>query len=461
MEHLIIDTEINNIFPTDSSPPISISNFEAIHGKLNTYSDAKKQRSHVINCKEFDNVYIISDIHADFRKFLQTLQLNNLISLTLDPYNGDDIYNPQIITNATWTGGEKTIVLILGDLIDGKRDPQAYSEVDDNKGCFEILLHIFLHNMKILANNSKSELIFTLGNHDLAGIYGVNPETRGRHANEFSSYFNKFVHSTAKSYYNNTPLNRANFLLPFYNKSCYLLITFVTKSIFSSTEKEEIICLHAGIPTDTDGKIIDRNVNYQDSISRFKDLQTQIDLNGVDPNNYNQLFDINSISPNNSNISLLYTREISEKNKEVCEKSKPEDPLVIIGHCPTNSLNANFQTILGLPSEQADHVNHGCDYYPRDSTESYFKNINDFRGCIMLGCAHHTKNYDDPRYVLVDTASSQAFRYNNKQYETYTGSKYDINEFNKNRKVEIFKLFRATRILNADLRRQKIHTHSG
>jgi hypothetical protein len=281
MQHLLLNEDIINI---------NTKNFGDIHKKLAEYRTSKTTRPHTIDCKEFDNVFIISDIHADFPKFISTLHLNNLIKLPndMDPYNKKDIYDPKIITETTWTGGNKTLLLILGDLVDGYR----YNDVDDTKGTFEILIHIFLHNMRILANANSSEVIFTLGNHDYISIYNDNMEINSKY-----TYFNSYVHKSAKQYYIDNDTRR-KYLLPFYTNCYYLFVSFQNEG------KDEIICLHAGLHSPGRARF---SPGQKYDLDSYKKLQTDIDVNNV-----------NNVMEYNNGDNVLFTRAIDENNNTVC-----------------------------------------------------------------------------------------------------------------------------------------------
>ena len=52
---------------------------DSIHTKINNFGENLGIKNHNIDCTLYNNVYIFSDIHADFRKFCQIL-----FDLTLD-----------------------------------------------------------------------------------------------------------------------------------------------------------------------------------------------------------------------------------------------------------------------------------------------------------------------------------------------------------------------------------------
>jgi hypothetical protein len=128
--------------------------------------------THSIDCNNYDNVYITSDIHADYRKLIQTLVDNDLITLP-DGFTRDNLFGPlkiydrALITKTRWNN-TRTCLIILGDIVDGKRRDDM--QVDDPLGQFEILIHMFLFNLRRRALEKNSLVAFTLGNHDFHSI---------------------------------------------------------------------------------------------------------------------------------------------------------------------------------------------------------------------------------------------------------------------------------------------------
>ena len=124
----------------------------------------------VIPTNKFDRIYVNSDIHSDYRNFINYLKNLNLIAIPdgLNIYTvsanldtRDDIYDPRFITETRWLP-TNTLYIITGDLVDGKRT----LSVDDPRGSFEILLHMFIYNLRLKALEINSDILFTIGNHD-------------------------------------------------------------------------------------------------------------------------------------------------------------------------------------------------------------------------------------------------------------------------------------------------------
>jgi hypothetical protein len=110
------------------------------------------------------------------------------------------IYNPKFINNAEWIGGERTLFLILGDLVDGKRNS---NQVNDIVGAFELLIHCLIHNLRISARSKGSEVLFTIGNHDLDTVLNHpdlgNPEKFK--PNFKLSLYKSYVHESSKNFF--------------------------------------------------------------------------------------------------------------------------------------------------------------------------------------------------------------------------------------------------------------------
>ena len=419
MEYLIMNRDMAIMNDTTL---ISSARFDRIHEKLQYYKESKTFAKyhpsgtpiHQINCKDYDTVYVTSDIHADFRKFVQTMANNGLVALpkngeaTLDPYS-ENIYDLRLLTDTLWTGGSKTLFVVVGDLVDGYRGGNV-SEVDDPYGSFEILMHIFIHNMRIKAQAQQSDILFTFGNHDVDSVI-INDEDL------YSNMYTKYVHPSAKIYYfgsirgiDNMIRSRREALLPFY-MACPLF--FIQ---FQHDGKTEIVCVHAGI----------HNPRYEDQSSMLDKVQRTL-YEGSDIQKA-----IRTVYREKENV--LWTRQYETDINTACEHMKTS-PLVIVGHCPTPLFDNDKKTPadkkkpFGISEKgYKSGIYQGCDYS---------SNGENLRGCVMIGCTHN----NDPKLIFVDTASSQAFRFNESLYgdETYYFLKSDLFD-NKDRQVEILKM---------------------
>jgi hypothetical protein len=168
----LTDADLTSFLDKKGYMPI----YEKIGRELTRYK-AEHEINHVIDlsAKKYEKVYIISDLHADYRKFLQILASSGIVTLppgkTLEMLYepSEDIYDIAYITSTTWNL-ENTLLIIVGDLVDGART--SGSEVDDKFGVFELYMHMLLYNLRIQANKpgKKSDVVFTIGNHDYHSV---------------------------------------------------------------------------------------------------------------------------------------------------------------------------------------------------------------------------------------------------------------------------------------------------
>jgi hypothetical protein len=441
-------------------------------------------KTNIIKCEDFDKVYITSDIHADYRKFLQILLSNNIITyqgfefpivylnenkdkvMTGSNENKDkdmkvsnndiidyiyqkllNIYDIQLITKVVWNNNNELLV-ILGDLVDGKRDN---FEVIDTIGNFELLLHIFIHNLRIKAKEKYSDVIFTFGNHDMDSVYR-NDDDKIQ-----TEMYTKYVHATCKTYFNNAE-TRVNALRQFYNNSPYLFLKFMHNVEPNNNNPDSnvisFICVHAGIHSmeltgflsdqknniTVKGKSIDVHklvYEYSNSISIFDKLQKELILENKisitpDVDKYLNIvtWDRNYFKQpqyynNNNNNGKKYICDDNDNNCRLhtenqydefnCDVISDKDPLIIIGHCTTNNLNIRNDN---------DYID--CNNNLNTGT----------KGCVVVGCRHTNNNI--PKIVLVDTASSNAFRF----------VKPALLDINKERGAEILVLTKGDPIID-------------
>jgi len=371
-EYDITNADISGIYTADDR--YDPAGGATIHAKLEKGFPADKRRSHTIDARKYDRAFFTSDIHSDLRKFVQMLTNNGLIGTSLDPYKEEDIYNPALIADSEWTGGSRTILVIIGDLVDGNRQ----QTVRDSKGSFEFLLFALLYNLRRKANREGSEVLFTIGNHEYDSI--IYPAL-GRS----SDYYKKgFVTNEAKRFFNDKDKIRSEALLPFLNTSPYYMLSFITPKI-------EVVCVHGGFHREGAGPG-SRGYGFN-LLYLLVDIQNKIDSNESNVVNAHPLIN-----------EFLNTR-IYNKEGGFCDKiaEKPSDMkdklsdflLTIVGHCPTNS---NHRSLELIRSDNDRYT--GCD--GRVSKEGEHP-----VGCVVVDC-----KYADgaPKLAFVDTAMSHAFR---------------------------------------------------
>ena len=307
---------------------------DSIQNKLSAAKEVLAGESHIISSATYPTVYITSDIHADLRKFIQLLISAGMIEYTDAATKAitDKIMTVVLIPNAVmtdfnWIAPNGTLLIIIGDLVDGHRSSSSFmSEVTDTIGNIELLLHIFLYNLRIKAREKGSEVRFTIGNHDMSTVLN----------NKNDGVFDDYVHKKAKDFFyknllSNAFKNRRQCLLPFYECCPYLFLTLDT----------EIICIHGGL-RDRSEKTLD----FQSDLDEIQNLlQNGNDLNETINNQKYQTLN-KSTSPPLRNP--FWTRYYSEQpSATVCLPSsigvfnKKSYSFVVVGHCPTDSKPAN------------------------------------------------------------------------------------------------------------------------
>ena len=315
-------------------------------------------KPHIIEKKDYDNVYLTSDIHADLRKFIRLLVNAGLIQ-----YNGYDVKTlqdgpipSQAVWDFEWIAPKKTLLIIIGDLVDGKRPNGPYS-VNDTKGNIELLLHIFLYNLRIKALDDSSEVRFTLGNHDYGSILT-------------SELWSSYIHEEVDDFF--TLQGRRKCLIPFYDCCPYIFLTL----------DNEIMCVHGGMAGLDDTVIRYQNM-LQEKLKEDKTIEQIL--------NEDAIMDILSKDAPTPLWSRSYSNENSTTTCPIIENTSYK--MVVVGHCVTGTDFTHFNEIRTKYKEsakQGDHNDGGrCDR----------------GGCVLIGC----ENLDTgPRLAFVDIGMSEA-----------------------------------------------------
>lgn len=333
--------------------------------------------NYIIDANKYPTVYITSDIHADYRKFIQILQDATLISRDLDPYT-EDIYNPRMITETRWIGGPGILVVLVGDIVDGRRMfGRSFSDVDDTRGSFEFLLHAFLHNIRIRALAADSNVIFTIGNHDLETVLVVGSLVE-------KYLYDTYVHPTSKTFFLDRPGVRMGALLQFYRNCPFYLLSI------QDGDKREVACVHGGLHG------LDNyyggTLNHTDSLIHIQEeIAKGGDLVANTPKTwYEDEFQRTPVG------NPLWTRLYSTTSGGTCDLVNALSySLVVVGHCPTHNLSLRHTELISTQARFSE-----CDHgEPGDNRP----------GCILLDCDgdEHDKA---PKLAFVDTALSKSQR---------------------------------------------------
>lgn len=346
--------------------------------------------SYNIPVDKYKKVYTTSDIHADIYAISRILFKAGLTTEDLQV----DLSN---LYNIRWKPEMKeTLLVIVGDIVDGFRGNVS---VDDDTGDIEIKLHILLYNLRLSAQSYKSELRFTIGNHDYHTVIQdvqydqvqdlPEPYNTATDVSELAilqrSYYSQmnylytqYVHPKAKTFFG-TRDNRRNCLLPFYECCPYVCITI----------GDEIIFVHGSLHGGPQGQY--------NLTQKLLEVQERIDNSTlVDSIIGNNLSNIHFIAHVNDNMKYggpLWTRFYSIVSEAIVCDAVTASPykMTIVGHCQTNYCNdagGNMNTILNRPEYKA----YSCDT---------------LGGCVLLGC----KDLADagPRLAFVDIAMSMVF----------------------------------------------------
>lgn len=366
----------------------------------------EERLSHQIDCTKYEKIYAIGDLHSDLPNFISILAKSGIINFDEVSDDGSlNIYGESSnrhFYNAKWSGGSKVLLVIVGDLVDGKR---GSSEVDDTKGNFEILIHLFLHNLRIQANVTNSEVLFTIGNHDYETA--LSPEREGK-----DTYIN-YVTDTAKKFFEGNMKTRVYYLSKFYINSPYLFLSLMKGDI------EEVRLTHAGMHQELStgtGEAFDiKKLNQiQDLI---KDAIIETTLEEIDSER-NPIFGMfNSIRKDsdyktitqdidNGGSQMLWTRAAARYESKKCEplstKEDQYDPILIVGHCVTWTYKVLADVI--LPRNEKGDNGDKCvlgdgDDYNEDKTHL----------CIAADCPDKEDKKINTRYSI-DVGISSVMR---------------------------------------------------
>jgi len=370
--------EIAAIYGADGR--LNIRGFETISEKL-TRAAALPRRSHTIDAADYPTVYVTSDIHADLRKFTQILLSSGLITLPydFDPYT-DAIYDPRFIADARWSAPRGTLLVIIGDLVDGKRGfgrgLGLVNQVPDPRGSFEFLIFVLLYNLRIQANENGSEIRFTLGNHELISIiHNVVP----------GDYL-PYVHDTAINFFTNpempwTELRRA-VIMSFLDLCPYYTV------VLQHGGANEVAFVHGGLHTNNVGVV-------QGLAGRLRAFQSEIDT---------RVRNIDNVSPivQAEPHGVLWTRFYASTAAGVCHTLSAAYKLILVGHCVTSNGYPRFTEL-----KRANDLYRLCDNGEQIQVNGMRQEKEDLHGCVLLDCpAARDDDIGAPRLGFVDAAMS-------------------------------------------------------
>ena len=380
----------------------NIENYRKIVPKILEYG-VLLPKTHVVPTGKFQQVYALSDIHADFRKFVQVLKQFGLVSTELNPYT-NDIYSPELVGEARWTAPASTLLVIVGDLVDGKRNHGAFwNSSDDIEGAFEFRLHALIYNLRIQARLQHSDVLITIGNHDYETVI-MDPFVQ--------TFVDKYVHESAQLFFGE---DRREALLPFYLINPYFFISI-------EGENREVAFVHGGLHSNVKN-LLEKLVDYQRIVDRTSQGKLASVLNDYMnfTNNWVYLDPVdntNQIGFGSANGDALWNRTYAIEDSCAIAKTSRYH-YIIVGHCPTN-YGASHPRVMGLVSARPE-----CD-------NSYVKKEKDV-GCVIMDCLH-----DKTKIAFVDTGLSKAQRMPTDFIRTQVQGYSEVD--NEHRPVEILKL---------------------
>jgi hypothetical protein len=343
--------------------------------------DERIINSHIIDPSKFNVIYATSDIHSDYSNFINYLKKLNLIKIPagLNPYSSD-IYDHRFITNTEWMANNSLFV-IIGDIVDGTRG-DGNATVPDLRGSFEILLHMFIYNLRIKSWEKGSDILFTIGNHDL--VTAINTNYWALDTIPWG-YYNRYITNESKMFFK-TLNKRKNCLSKFYLLSPYLFLRIQNK-------RTNILMIHSQIMNDSPLNESKLDFLTQEQIKIDKEILSMISFNVNSP-------EITKI------FGILTSRHI-ENDVDICEHyrdNKDSIPnIIVVGHCPT------IFTIGDISLSDKPHIKQIIKDKIGNNEEYESCNDNRNYGCVIPRCYD---TWEDIKIIMVDTGMSSCFRPN-------------------------------------------------
>lgn len=337
--------------------------------KLYKYLDLKFSDEYII--------YVISDIHADFKRFLDFLELNQFIICDKNQKDIDCVWNPE---------KKKVILVICGDFIDGFRGRDNLHLGEHN----ELSLLQLIYNLRLDAINYNSFIFCTLGNHDYFSIHPML-DSNGSHTYAYLDYIDT---NSYNFYLGNSPfkdLKINEFDLVFMTRAFYLS-RFYSVGYPFFLKINDTIFAHAGFHKNREifdkftansksnfnlspmlfhRKILEKLSNidtYNDFLKQnssidltYKNLYNSIvnliikkyEIDNVF-NTRNMAIEINTLK-NSSNNSILDNFFLTREIRNDCDRLEDilklyNCNLLVVGHCPTCVCDFNEDEVKGITS---------------------------------------------------------------------------------------------------------------
>ena len=356
------------------------------------------------SCTKFEQIHVMSDLHADYELVFRHLIRFGIMKCTHKNWY-KDILNKnkanKVLGSVQWGLGPNNLLVICGDIVDGKRGDTQVPKCDLN---VEVMLHILLRNLKILAKEVGSDVILLYGNHDFMCLSADDDSYEHYcHLN-----YNGMGLDDKDVLYDYSDINnRYHMLKPFYkNYSLYFGILKENVKIGKDYEIDdyELLFSHAGF-------FFDNSLMFKKTKQLQKDLQTAYDKQHVNAfainipkNDSREGKDGPYEGSNRNNMpTVVWTRDsiknTSTNDEKFCDKHL-EKPTMIVGHCQCDSHKYAQPRTTNRPCSAI--IEHG-------STPL----------CIYPKCF----NNGIPKLINIDTSLSRAFSV---ESETKYEKKYEM-----------------------------------
>jgi hypothetical protein len=425
------------------------------------------------------NVIFMSDLHADYRVFLSIITALGLVSWRDEEEDDDvddkddgglsalgglpteeELEDPTTLNRMQWSWSEGPLLLvILGDVVDGKRIPrpreaeEGYT-VPDPVGSWELLLHCAIVHLKTLATAHGSDVVVTIGNHDVHAVLdGAAPSNL--------PFYQAYVHETAKLLFG-TRRARARVLRPFYAANPYirLIINGHTACAHASvplvvdspppTSKPETVIAgagagagayagagageYAGAGAGADAEGADAGASgasESDGIDTLDDLQRLVELSiAVSAWEDAAVFLSARLAQaavwDRRDSQLWREEEEGEGDYGCAIADRQPYKLVVLGHCPTNAVYAGLETRGAVHTSGGSSSSDVGDIGRLVEIAGYERlrcaGLDGENACVITACdgsaAAGSKGLrkktpktpqTGPKLALVDTAISRAF----------------------------------------------------
>lgn len=396
------------------------------------------------------NVYTFSDIHGDIMGLINILvvnigiltnysynYVNTELTKSIDLINNDNKiivndYDPLLGMKIVDKIKEKSIIVIVGDILDSMRPDFTYMDGNKRYGeyIFEEIKILLLINELI---NNGCIIIKLRGNHEI-----MNTKECGSRDTNYVTDFAKENNINV----NGIPILRNNLFIK--NNAGHILLSY--GGLFNIVKLGTYIFCHGGIYG-----LIKHNINDDDIIDKINNIDSK-DMKEIICSNNGILWDRRFGLPEildkvyiNENAYNSYYNALDNSFKKI---SKEPVTCLIIGHCPqisNNFINETFCHIKNIYNDKLiisqDPVHIGYQHlYINDLDTDKSKRCNTAVFGITVGCADKINFSDNieekkvqcvsPKVIRLDHSLSRAFDDNN-MYENLKNDNINLDKFTK------------------------------